>query len=71
MMPHPSRTRATTILPICEKGLISTRPAAKANAIEALLLCVEMDKADPVIEEMMPALSHKMPKVIEIGRAHV
>ncbi|RAH74800.1 putative spindle pole body component [Aspergillus aculeatinus CBS 121060] len=64
-----TRTRATTILPICEKGLISTRPAAKANAIEALLLCVEMDKADPVIEEMMPALSHKMPKVIAAALA--
>lgn len=40
------------------------RPAAKASAQEALLLCVELDKADPVIEEMVPALSHKVPKVI-------
>ena len=40
------------------------RPALKANALEALLLCVEMDKSDPVIEEMLPAVSHKVPKVI-------
>ncbi|KAA8649748.1 hypothetical protein EYZ11_001697 [Aspergillus tanneri] len=59
-----TRTRAHTVFPIVEKGLPSTRPAAKANALEALLLCVEMDKADPVIEEMLPGLSHKVPKVI-------
>jgi hypothetical protein len=47
-----------------EKGLPSTRPAAKTNALEALLLCVELDKADPVIEEILPFLSHKVPKVI-------
>lgn len=50
------------MFPIAEKGLPQLR--AKANALEALLLCVEMDKADPVIEEMLPALSHKVPKVI-------
>ncbi|EAW06924.1 putative spindle pole body component [Aspergillus clavatus NRRL 1] len=59
-----TRTRSVTIAPIVEKGLPSTRPAAKANALEALLLCVELDKADPVIEEIIPILSHKVPKVI-------
>ncbi|KAF9885189.1 Microtubule-associated protein, microtubule dynamics during spindle orientation [Aspergillus nanangensis] len=59
-----TRTRATTVYPIVEKGLPQTRPAAKQNAIEALLLCVELDKADPVIEEILPGLSHKTPKVI-------
>ncbi|GLA00673.1 microtubule-associated protein, microtubule dynamics during spindle orientation [Aspergillus niger] len=64
-----TRTRATTVFPICEKGLPSTRPAAKTNAIEALLLCVELDKSDPVIEEILPALSHKVPKVIAAALA--
>ncbi|KAB8079469.1 armadillo-type protein [Aspergillus leporis] len=59
-----TRSRATTVFPIVEKGLPSTRPAAKINALEALLLLVELDKADPVIEEILPALSHKVPKVI-------
>ncbi|KAE8368713.1 armadillo-type protein [Aspergillus caelatus] len=59
-----TRSRATTVFPIVEKGLPSTRPAAKTNAQEALLLLVELDKADPVIEEMLPGLSHKVPKVI-------
>jgi protein STU2 len=59
-----SRTRGLTLEPIREKGLSSTRPAAKAAAIEAVLLYVEIDKPDFVLEELLPALSHKQPKVI-------
>jgi hypothetical protein len=32
--------------------------------LEALLLYIEMDKADPIIEELLPMLSHKQPKII-------
>ncbi|KAJ5125284.1 Armadillo-like helical [Penicillium atrosanguineum] len=59
-----TRTRQYTVGPIAEKGLPCTRPAGKASALEALLLCVELDKADPVLEELLPTLSHKVPKVI-------
>lgn len=59
-----TRSRPQTIQPIYEKGLSSTRPAAKASALEALLLYVELDKSDPVIEDLLPALSNKQPKVI-------
>ena len=59
-----SRTRGLTIEPIREKGLSSTRPATKAAALEAILLYVEIDKPDFVLEELLPALSHKQPKVI-------
>ncbi|CRG87764.1 Spindle pole body component alp14 [Talaromyces islandicus] len=58
------KSRGVTIAPIAEKGLSSTRPAAKANALEALLLCIELDKADPIIEDLLPVLSAKQPKVI-------
>ena len=58
------RTRNATVSSIVEKGLPSSRPAAKANALEALMLYIEIDKADSVIEEMMPFLSHKQPKII-------
>lgn len=58
-----SKSRNQTIQPLYEKGLSSTRPAAKANALEALLLYIELDKSDPVIEELLPAFSHKQPKV--------
>ena len=33
------------------------------------MLCVELDKADPVIEDILPILSHKVPKVIAAGLA--
>lgn len=58
------RSRTHTLQPIYEKGLTSTRPAAKANAYEAILLYIEVDRPDSVIEELLPALSHKQPKVI-------
>lgn len=58
------RSRSHAIQPIYEKGLTSTRPAAKTNASEALLLYIEVDKPEQVIEELIPALSHKQPKVI-------
>ncbi|KAL3475475.1 armadillo-type protein [Aspergillus californicus] len=58
------RTRGATVGGITEKGLPSTRPAAKASALEALLLCVELDKSEPVIEEILNVLSHKTPKVV-------
>ncbi|KAJ5976262.1 hypothetical protein N7481_009969 [Penicillium waksmanii] len=59
-----TRTRNFTVGPIAEKGLPCARPAGKTSAQEALLLCVEIDKADPVLEDLLPTLSHKVPKVI-------
>lgn len=61
---HVLRTRPTTAVPIIEKGLPATRPAAKANALEALLLFVEMEKPEGLIEDLVGALSHKQPKII-------
>ncbi|KAJ5814654.1 hypothetical protein N7474_006431 [Penicillium riverlandense] len=68
--PHAcTRSRGQTLGAITEKGLSCARPAGKASAQEALLLCVELDKADPVIEELLPALSHKVPKVVAAALA--
>jgi cytoskeleton-associated protein 5 len=47
-----------------EKGLAATRPVAKQKALEAILLYIELDKPDPIIEELLPILSHKQPKII-------
>lgn len=58
-----TRSRSYAVTPIYEKGLTQTRPAAKAAALEALLLYIEADKPDAVIDELIPALSHKQPKV--------
>ncbi|KAF7561202.1 hypothetical protein G7046_g2961 [Stylonectria norvegica] len=56
------KTRQLTITPMVEKCLSSTRAATKQNAIEALLLYIELDVAAPVIEEILPGLSNKVPK---------
>ncbi|KAK3936706.1 armadillo-type protein [Diplogelasinospora grovesii] len=58
------RSRPHTITAIAEKGLSSTRAATKASALEALLLYIEVDVAGPVIEDLLPVLSNKQPKVI-------
>lgn len=57
------KTRASTVTPIVEKGLTG-RPVAKQAATEALLLLIELDRPDPVIEELLPLVSHKLPKII-------
>ncbi|KAI0515177.1 armadillo-type protein [Xylaria bambusicola] len=63
------RSRGHVITPIVEKGLISTRPATKASSLEALLLLIEIDAAAPVIEDILPAVSAKLPKVIAAALA--
>ncbi|KAI2622287.1 ARM repeat-containing protein [Xylaria nigripes] len=63
------RSRGQVITSIVEKGLISTRPATKASSIEALLLLIELDVAAPVIEDILPAISAKQPKVIAAALA--
>ncbi|EPS33213.1 hypothetical protein PDE_08175 [Penicillium oxalicum 114-2] len=59
-----TRSRPYTVGPIAEKGLPCARPAGKASAQEALLLCVELDSADAVLEDLLPVISHKVPKTI-------
>ncbi|KAH6884813.1 armadillo-type protein [Thelonectria olida] len=56
------RTRGHTITPMVEKCLSSTRAATKQNAIESLLLYIELDSSGPVIEEVLPGLANKVPK---------
>lgn len=56
------RTRGVTITPMVEKCLSSTRAATKQNAMESLLLYIELDTSAPVIEDMLPGLANKVPK---------
>ncbi|KAH7027842.1 armadillo-type protein [Microdochium trichocladiopsis] len=63
------RSRHQVIAPIVEKGLVSTRPGTKASSIEALLLLVEVDASAPVIEDILPAMSAKQPKVVAAALA--
>ena len=56
------RTRGQTITPMVEKCLSSSRAVTKQNAIEALLLYIELDVAGPVVEDVLQGLSNKVPK---------
>ncbi|KAH3670776.1 hypothetical protein OGAPHI_001292 [Ogataea philodendri] len=59
-----TRTRQALVGPLCEKGLSSARAGTKQKSINALLWYVELDKADPVIESLIPFLSAKLPKLV-------
>ncbi|KAF8533066.1 armadillo-type protein [Trichophaea hybrida] len=59
-----SRTRNHVVGGLVEKGLPSTRAVTKAKSTEALLLLIELDTPGPVIEQLIPFLSHKLPKII-------
>ncbi|KAL8674410.1 MAG: hypothetical protein Q9168_001202 [Polycauliona sp. 1 TL-2023] len=59
-----TRSRNVTITPIVEKALSSTRAATKQSGLEALLLYIELDKSDPIIEDLLPSLNNKQPKLI-------
>ncbi|XXG97986.1 sporulation-induced protein [Hypoxylon texense] len=63
------RSRGHVVTPIVEKGLVSTRPGTKASSLEALLLLIELDAAGPIIEDILPAISAKQPKVIAAALA--
>ncbi|KAI9845988.1 MAG: Microtubule-associated protein, microtubule dynamics during spindle orientation [Sclerophora amabilis] len=59
-----TRTRNQSVPALVEKGLPSTRGATKASSLEALLLYIELDTPSPIIEDLIPPLSHKQPKII-------
>ncbi|KAL2128456.1 hypothetical protein VTI74DRAFT_9169 [Chaetomium olivicolor] len=63
------RARQHAVTPIVEKCLSSTRAAIKSSAVEALLLFIEVDVPGPVIEEIIPVLSNKVPKVVAAALA--
>ncbi|KAI2468883.1 armadillo-type protein [Annulohypoxylon bovei var. microspora] len=63
------RSRGHVVSSIVEKGLVSTRPTTKASSIEALLLLIELDVAGPIVEDILPAISAKQPKVIAAALA--
>ena len=58
------RSRSATITPLVEKGLASMKAGTKQSSLEAILLYVEIDKADPILEDLLAGLSNKQPKVV-------
>lgn len=62
--PDPNRTKNVVVPAVVEKCLSSTRAGTKAKALELILLYVEVDSADPVIEDVLPGLDAKLPKLV-------
>lgn len=58
------RTRANVLPAMVEKCLGSTRAGTKTKAIDACLMYVELDSGEPVIEDLIPGLSNKLPKLV-------
>ncbi|KAG0277377.1 Microtubule-associated protein, microtubule dynamics during spindle orientation [Linnemannia exigua] len=62
--PDPNRTKNVVVPAVVEKCLSSTRAGTKAKALELILLYVEVDSPDPVIEDVLPGLDAKLPKLV-------
>ncbi|KAF9923118.1 Microtubule-associated protein, microtubule dynamics during spindle orientation, partial [Modicella reniformis] len=62
--PEPNRTKSSVVPAVVEKCLSSTRAGTKAKALELILLYVEVDTPDPVIEDVLPGLDAKLPKLV-------
>ncbi|KTW25567.1 hypothetical protein T552_03427 [Pneumocystis carinii B80] len=58
------RTRSTVIPCIVEKCLTSTRVGTRKISIEIVLLYVELDSPDPVLDDLLPGLNAKFPKLV-------
>ncbi|RKF81852.1 Spindle pole body component alp14 [Golovinomyces cichoracearum] len=59
-----TRSRGYTLNSLVEKGLASAKANTKASSLEAILLYIELDTAAPVVEELIPSLSNKQPKIV-------
>ncbi|KAG0237016.1 Microtubule-associated protein, microtubule dynamics during spindle orientation [Actinomortierella wolfii] len=62
--PEASRCTSTVIPAVVEKCLSAARTGTKAKALELILLCVEVDTPDPVIENVLPGLDARLPKLV-------
>lgn len=52
------------MIPLVEKGLPSAKATTKQNSLEALMLYVELDKAEPILDDILVGLTNKQPKII-------
>lgn len=52
------------VMSICEKGLSSSRKATKDLAIESLLIFVEICNSGDIVEDIIPYLTNRLPKLV-------
>ncbi|KAJ3104241.1 Microtubule-associated protein, microtubule dynamics during spindle orientation [Phlyctochytrium planicorne] len=61
--PSGGKTRNVIVPLLVDKALGSTRASNKTKAVEIILMYIEVEnKADGVIEDILPGLDHKTPK---------
>ncbi|KAJ3300457.1 Microtubule-associated protein, microtubule dynamics during spindle orientation [Borealophlyctis nickersoniae] len=60
--PSATKTRSVLVPMVVDKGLGSTRAGTKAKALDLLMMFIEIDIAEPVIEDIIPGVNHKTPK---------
>ncbi len=58
------RLRSMVLGPMIEKSIGQTRAGTKQKTLDALCWFVELDTPDPVIDELLPFLSHRTPKIV-------
>ncbi|KAJ3162133.1 Microtubule-associated protein, microtubule dynamics during spindle orientation [Geranomyces michiganensis] len=60
--PSAAKTRSVIAPIVVEKALGSNRTGLRQKGQDILLMYIEIDVAEPVIEEIIPGLNHKSPK---------
>ncbi len=58
------RLRNTVLTPMIEKAIGQTRAGTKQKTLDALCWFIELDSPDPVVEDLIPFLTHKTPKLV-------
>jgi hypothetical protein len=58
------KLRADVTAPAIEKGLSAARAGTRTKTVELLMILIELDVAEPVVQDLLTFLSHKMPKLI-------
>ncbi|KAG0267963.1 Microtubule-associated protein, microtubule dynamics during spindle orientation [Actinomortierella ambigua] len=62
--PEASRSMSSVVPAVVEKCLSAARTGTKTKAVELILLYVEVDTPDPIIENVIPGLDAKLPKLV-------
>jgi cytoskeleton-associated protein 5 len=58
------RLRPAVVAAMIEKSLGSSRAGTRKNCLDALLWFIELDTPDPIVDELLPYLNHRMPKLV-------
>jgi hypothetical protein len=58
------KLRPEIVTSAIEKGLSAAKAGTRSKTIEFLMILIELDVAEPVIDELIAFLTHKQPKLV-------